>query len=128
MNRPRHPQDRRRPDQRGAATLVAVTVTGLLLCVGMTLSVVGALFHTHRVAQAAADLAAIAGAEARARNDDACAAASMIAARNGARMASCSVDGLTVSVEVTAAGPRWLGRQDHLPARARAGPAQPEAG
>jgi secretion/DNA translocation related TadE-like protein len=109
--------------QRGSATLFAVAVVGLLALVGAALGVVGAMVHAHRVAQSAADLAALAGARAQARGGDPCAAATEIAQANGASVDSCAVEGYDVLLQVTVVGPRWLGQRHDLSAQARAGPA-----
>jgi secretion/DNA translocation related TadE-like protein len=108
--------------ERGSATLFAVAVVGVLVLVGAALGVAGAMVHAHRVAQSAADLAALAGARSRARGGDGCAAAATIAAANGARVDSCVTDGFDVRVQVTVPGPRWLGQRHDLSAQARAGP------
>ena len=108
--------------ERGAATLFAVAVIGLLVLVGAALGVVGALVHAHRVAQSAADLGALAGAAALARGGDSCAAAAGVAAANGATVDGCVVGGFDVRLQVTVAGPRWLGQRHDLSAQARAGP------
>jgi secretion/DNA translocation related TadE-like protein len=111
------------PDQRGAATVLAVAMAGVLLLVGAAAGVVGAIVVAHRTAQAAADLAALAAASALARAaGDPCASAAAIAEDNGAALASCAVAGRTVEVEVVVDGPRWLGQDRDLSARARAGP------
>ena len=110
-------------DERGSATLFAIAVIGVLVFVGAALGVVGAMVHAHRVAQSAADLAALAGAEAQARGRDPCAAATTVATANGATVDSCVVDGRDVLVRVTVAGPRWLAQHHDLSAQARAGPA-----
>jgi secretion/DNA translocation related TadE-like protein len=115
------------PDERGSATLFAVAVVGLLVLVGAALGVVGAMVHAHRVAQSAADLAALAGAQARGDGRDPCAAAASNAQANGAAVDSCTVDGFDVRVRVTVVGPRWLGQRHDLSAEARAGPAAPGA-
>lgn len=109
-------------DQRGSATLLTVALLGLLLLVGAALGVVAAMVWSHRVAQSSADLAALAGATGLQQGADACSAAAGIADANGARLVSCSADGEEVLVEVTVTGPRWLGQQGDLSARARAGP------
>ena len=109
-------------DERGSATLFAVAVIGVLVLVGAALGVVGAMIHAHRVAQSAADLAALAGAEARGRGRDPCAAAASIARSNGASLDSCAVDGFDVRLQVTVTGPHWLGQRHDLSAQARAGP------
>lgn len=110
-----------RPD-RGAASLLAVNLIALLLLVGAALGVVAAMFRAHRVAQSAADLAALAGATALQRAGPGCAAAAEVAAANGADLTSCAVAGPEVRVTVRVAGPRWLGQSGDLTAQARAGP------
>ena len=112
----------RRREDSGSATLLAVAMIGVLVLVGGALGVVGAMVHAHRVAQSAADLAALAGAGAQARGADACSAATSIAGANGASVDSCVVDGFEVRLQVTVAGPRWLGQRHDLSAQARAGP------
>jgi secretion/DNA translocation related TadE-like protein len=110
--------------QRGAATVLALAMSGVLLMVGAALSVVGAIVVDHRRAQAAADLAALAGAAAAARGEPACAAVGVVADRNHAQLLACSLDaaGTTVTVRVRVSGPHWLGQQADLEASARAGP------
>ena len=109
-------------DDRGAATPMVVACLSLLLLVGAALGVVAAMGRDQRVAESAADLAALAGAAAHQRGDDACAAAGAVADVNGARLRACLTDGADVVVRVVVAGPRWLGQQRDLEARARAGP------
>jgi len=109
-------------DQRGSATLLAVSFVGVLLLVGAALGVVAAMVWAHRSAQAAADLAALAGATGLRHGADACERASQIAGANAADLTACTVRGEELVVEVTVAGPRWLGQQGDLSARARAGP------
>ncbi|MBM7517230.1 Rv3654c family TadE-like protein [Nocardioides nitrophenolicus] len=115
--------------QRGAATVLTVAMAGVLLLTGAAAGVVGALVVAHRRAQAAADLAALASATslatggATAASPGPCAAAVDIARANGARLVSCWVDDLDVTVEVRVPGPRWLGQTHDLSATARAGPA-----
>jgi secretion/DNA translocation related TadE-like protein len=110
-------------DERGAATVLVLAFLGLLLFVGAPLGVVGALVRTHRSAQSAADLAALAAASALARGEDPCASATSVAAANGAALESCAPDGLEARIAVEVAGPRWLGQGADLQAEARAGPA-----
>jgi secretion/DNA translocation related TadE-like protein len=109
-------------NQRGSATLLAVSFLGVLLLVGAALGVVAAMVWAHRSAQAAADLAALAGATELRHGADACGRASEIAGANAADLTSCTVQGEAVVVEVTITGPRWLGQQGDLSAQARAGP------
>ena len=112
-------------DEAGAATLLVLGMTGVLLLVGAALGVVGAMVVDHRRAQAAADLAALAGATATAQGDPGCAAAGEVAQLNGAELVDCSTDGspmgATVTVRVRVNGPHWLGQQADLEASARAG-------
>jgi secretion/DNA translocation related TadE-like protein len=107
----------------GAATLLVLAMAALLLMVGAALGVVGAMVVAHRRAQAAADLAALAGAAALARGDPGCDAAQWVAQQNGgAALVECSVVADEVSVLVRVVGPRWLGQHADLEAAARAGP------
>ena len=112
----------RRRRERGASTLVVVSLAGLLLWVGAALGVVAAMVSAHRTAQAAADLAAISGATRLADGGDACAEADAVATANGGSLTACAVDGRDVRVSVEVAGPRWLGQTGDLTAEARAGP------
>lgn len=112
-------------DERGSAAPFAVGAIGLLLLVGAALGVVGAVFVAHRTAQSAADLAALAGADALQVSGDACAAAATIADRNGATLESCEIAGEDVTVTVRVEGPRWLGQPGDPVAAARAGPTGP---
>ncbi|QSR24384.1 hypothetical protein CFH99_01945 [Nocardioides aromaticivorans] len=99
-------------------------MAGLLMLVGAAAGVVGAIVAAHRAAQSAADLTALAGAATLADHAgrDPCAAAGEVAVANGATLASCTVEGSDVVVEVTVGGPRWLGQDQDLSAQARAGP------
>lgn len=109
--------------ERGAATVLAVALLGLLLVVGSALGVVGAIFSDHRSAQAAADLAALAGAAATAGAGDPCATATATAAANGARLTACVLEGRDVRVTVVVTGPAWRGLvTGDLVAESRAGP------
>jgi secretion/DNA translocation related TadE-like protein len=113
----------RRRDEAGAATLLVVAMSGVLLLVGLALGVVQAMVVAHREAQAAADLAALAGAAAAARGQEPCPAAEAVAAANGAALAGCTTAADDVRVAVTVPGPHWLGQDADLTAEARAGPA-----
>lgn len=108
---------------RGAATVLVLALTGLLLLVGAALAVVAAVFVAHREAQAAADLAALAGAQSVATGADPCGAADAVATANRAALTACVVDAREVRVRVVVDGPRWLGQHGDLAAEARAGPA-----
>ena len=109
--------------ERGAATVLAVALSGLLLLLGSALAVMAAMVADHRRAQASADLAALGGATALARGQDACAAAARVAQANGGRLRSCEVNGLDVEVAVSVPGSRWRTWVADLEGHARAGPA-----
>lgn len=111
-------------DDRGAATILVVAMAGVLLMTGAATGVVGAIVVAHRQAQAAADLAALAGAAALSGTaGDPCGAAAEVARANGGELRACTVGGAEVLVEVVVTGPRWLGQDRDLVGAARAGPA-----
>lgn len=105
--------------ERGAATVLVVAMAGVLMFVMTGLSAAGGLVTAQRRAQAAADLAALAGASSL---DDPCAGARDNALANAAALESCRVDGDEVTVEVSVAGPRVPWRDVRVTAEARAGP------
>lgn len=114
---------RERVGQTGSATLLVLTMAGVLVTLGAALAVVVAMVAAHRGAQSAADLTALAGARAVAEGRDGCARAAEVAAANHARLAACTVSGRVVDVLVRVSGPHWLGQTADLTARSRAGPA-----
>ena len=114
---------RRRRGQRGSATVLVVAVAGLMLFLAAALGVVAAMVRAHRVAQSAADLAALAGARGLSLGRDGCADATAIASANAARLTACRATGRLLEVTVVAPGPHWLGQGADLTAQARAGPA-----
>jgi secretion/DNA translocation related TadE-like protein len=109
--------------QRGSITVVVVAMAGVLLLVGSGLAMAVGLVRAHRSAQAAADLAALAGAYQLRVDGDGCGRASRIASANDARLVSCHIDGRDVMVTVAVTGPQWFGLGAELSAQARAGPA-----
>ena len=112
----------RRPDDRGSATIYALTAVAMLAAVAMAvLGFAGLVAAKHR-AGAAADLAALAGAAAVSNGTDPCAAAADIALRNDAALVGCFVNGAVVDVRVQTRGPTLLGLSPTLQASARAGP------
>ncbi|MEN8708280.1 MAG: Rv3654c family TadE-like protein [Nocardioides marinisabuli] len=121
MTRPRARRGgRSAPDEAGAATVLGVALAGLLLLLGVALAELGAVVVAHRRAQAAADLAALAGATSRA---DGCLAADRVALANGAALTACTPEGSAVLVTVRVDAPPGLDRVLVIEARARAGPA-----
>ncbi|HET8605302.1 MAG TPA: Rv3654c family TadE-like protein [Marmoricola sp.] len=111
--------------EAGVATVLGVAMIALLAVLALAGAAVVGLVDAHRQAQAAADLAALAGGGAVGLGQDPCAAAAEVARRNGARLTQCWPQGATVGVVVTVPGPPVLGRRLVLPARARAGPVTP---
>ncbi|MCW2832348.1 MAG: hypothetical protein JWN68_301 [Nocardioides sp.] len=105
--------------------MLVLAASALLMFVGVALSGVTAVVLAHRSAQAAADLAALAAASAAAAGVDACAAADRSAEANEASLSSCEQADGAVTVAVRVGGPRLLGRDYDVTARARAGPAGP---
>ena len=106
----------------GAATVLVLSMAGVLMFVLIGLSAAAGLVTAQRRAQAAADLAALAGATAVPRGADGCAEASRVSMANGAALAACSVVAREVWVQVTVPGPSWPGRRVRVSAEARAGP------
>ncbi|MDL4818222.1 Rv3654c family TadE-like protein [Actinomadura opuntiae] len=110
---------------RGAGTLWVVAFMALIWVGGVVAMEVGGVRAARHRGDAAADLAALAGA---ARVPDgsaaACGAAREIARRSGARMARCAVRGEIVEVSVTVALRAPVGDGAvRIESRARAGPA-----
>ncbi len=113
-------------DERGAATVVAVALAGLLCIVCLAVAGAIGVVAAHRRAQAAADLAALAAATALQRGEDPCREAASIAEANGGLLTGCTPhDDLSVLVVVTVRGPTLAGQQALLRATARAGPEEP---
>jgi secretion/DNA translocation related TadE-like protein len=108
-------------DERGGAALVVVTMAGLLVVLAATVGVLGRLLVDQRRVEAAADLAALAGAVAVQHHRDACPAAAEVAGRNGAELVSCTVAGDRVRV-VTGVDTPILVRTVPLRGAAHAGP------
>ncbi len=109
-------------DETGAGSVLGLAVIGLLVVVTALAGAVVAVVATHRTAQGAADLAALAGAAALQDGGDACGRAAAVARSNHARVQRCRVAGWRVGVEVVADTAHLpLGGLD-LRARAAAGP------
>lgn len=109
-------------EDRGAATLLVVATAAVLLFVGVALAGVAAIVRTHRTAQAAADLTALAAAATASSGGPVCARAAEVARANGGELVGCEPTGSQVVVAVRVAGPRLVGRRFAAVARARAGP------
>ena len=114
--------------EQGSATVLATMLAGAVVVLALTVAWwAGAVSVRHRAA-AAADLAAVAGAQAWVRGEPACAAARRYADANGALLVRCEVRAasLAAQVEVSRQVP-VLGRTVTVSARqtAWAGPATP---
>ncbi|RYB93755.1 hypothetical protein EUA93_04910 [Nocardioides oleivorans] len=103
----------------GGATVLVVAMAGVLMFVMLGLGAAGGLVTAQRRAQAAADLAALAGATT---SDDACVEAARVATGNDAVLDRCVVTGDEVTVEVSVAGPDVPWQEVRVSAEARAGP------
>jgi secretion/DNA translocation related TadE-like protein len=113
----------RRRGELGAGSVLAVAMMGLLVTVTVAAAGLVGVVATHRIAQSAADLAALAGASALQDGADACDRAAAVAERNRATLTGCEVSGWDVAVVVTADTARLPGGMLDLSARGRAGPA-----
>lgn len=126
-------EDRSRPrEDRGAATIFVLVLVAVLGVVAVGGAVAGGALVGQRRAAAAADLAALAGAEAlqvgggsASSGVGACEAAGRVSERNEARLTGCSVEGLEVVVEVAVDVPAVFGGEWSIPGGARAGPGSP---
>lgn len=113
-----------RSSERGSATVLALTLLGALGLAGLLLSFVAGVLVTQRRVEAAADLAALAGASALQRAGDGCAAAREVARRNGAEVVACRALGAELRVAVHAETAGLLGHSLTVSGQARAGPGQ----
>ena len=102
--------------------MLLVSLVGVLVLVGLGAAFVTATAAAHRRAQSAADLAALAGAVAAQRDEDACATAGRVARGNDAELTACQVLGDDVLVTVRVASPELAGHGWPVIGRARAGP------
>jgi secretion/DNA translocation related TadE-like protein len=121
MRRVRGAATEGRRDETGAGTVLAVAMIGLLVTVTVATSGAVGLVAGHRRAQAAADLAALAGAAALQDGGDACSRAGTVAERNGASLRRCRVEEWNVSL-VVASSVHLPGGSIDLRARSHAGP------
>jgi len=113
----------RRPEERGAATVLVITFSGVLVSVAVACAVVIGLVADHHRAEAAADLAAISAAAvlyAPGGGGDPCAVAAATARHNDAILTDCRIEGAQVWTEVSVRS-AWVHGVD-LTARSRAGP------
>ncbi|HSJ21000.1 MAG TPA: Rv3654c family TadE-like protein [Nocardioidaceae bacterium] len=117
-----------RSAEDGSATVLGVVLVCLLTTVALVSAVVAGVLVGQRRAAAAADLAALAAAEALGRGAattssgvDACGQASRVSHANAATMTGCLVEGSEVVVEVAVEVRSFFGAALTVPGRARAG-------
>lgn len=113
---------------RGSGTVWVVGFAVVIWVVGVAAILVGGVRGARHRGEAAADMAALAGA---ARVDDgggaACARAGEIAVGSGARVVRCRVRGEVVDVSVVVEVPMLMGLKGRrIVSRARAGPVEPD--
>ncbi|GAB2652588.1 Rv3654c family TadE-like protein [Nocardia goodfellowii] len=114
-------------DERGGATVLACLALAGLIAVTLLISQVGAAVVARHRVQAAADLAALAGAGALGEGVEAgCAAAGDIARLMRARVRTCSVSQWDVTVTAERNVPMGLFGARVVSAIARAGPVEDE--
>ncbi|WP_017539476.1 Rv3654c family TadE-like protein [Nocardiopsis halophila] len=115
---------RRLGTDTGSGTVWTVAACALVWTAAAAAVAVGGARVDRHHAGAAADLAALAAADRAAEGPDrACAAASRTAGANGARIESCTAEGLEVTVEVSVPVRTWPVRAH---AESRAGPVSTE--
>ncbi|WP_229052200.1 Rv3654c family TadE-like protein [Aeromicrobium sp. Leaf350] len=112
-----------RCDDRGAVSSVALGVSVLLLVVAGGALELGVAVGVKHTAASAADLAALAGSRAVEASADGCAAAGLVARRNGAELVECRLDAAVATVTTEVRTPRWWGRTWTSRQVARAAPA-----
>lgn len=111
-------------DEQGVATAWGLGLIGLLAVMAFVAAAVIGILAGHRRAEAAADLAALAGAGELRDGGDACGTAGLIARRNRAALVDCRPVGWRVEVVVRVRVRGLFGRVHALEGRALAGPAQ----
>lgn len=120
-----------RPEE-GSGTALALTIIAALLVVTVAIAGLIGVVSANRRASAAADLSALAAADAYRglTEGDPCAVAADLAERHGAHLESCTFPDRPETVEVTVAVPVAgpMGVLGPARARARAGAEHPEEG
>jgi secretion/DNA translocation related TadE-like protein len=90
--------------ERGAGTVLGLAILGAFLALTLMLVPAWAMLAVKQRIAGAADAAALAAADARLGvvGDYPCPLAATVAAANGATLTACAVDGLVVTVAVSA--------------------------
>ncbi|WP_250029180.1 Rv3654c family TadE-like protein [Paractinoplanes maris] len=108
---------------RGAATILVLAFGLLLTVAGLAAAAVGAARVGRHQARTAADLGALAGAaQTIFGQEHACARAQQFVIANQARMTSCVVEGLDITVRAEVVVRAVPGLDRHAIATSRAGP------
>ena len=87
--------------ERGSATVLMAAIMGVVVTLSAAALVIAGYLVGHHRARSAADLAALSGAAAHARGEDACEQARRIARQNGAKVTSCTRVGDEIDFVVT---------------------------
>lgn len=118
-----------RRDDLGSATILVLVLVAALGTLAVAGVAAGGVLVGQRRAASAADLSALAGAEAlgpgggsAVAGTAACDAARRVSEANGARLVGCLGEGFEVVVEVAVDVPTLFGVRLTVPGRARAGP------
>ena len=111
--------------ERCSVVPMVVACIGVLVMVGLACALCVALVAAHRQAQSAADLAALAGAQALSRGREPCVVASAVARSNAAVLTECRSDATSVRVMVEVDGPGRGSARVGVRAEARAGWQEP---
>lgn len=106
--------------ERGSGTVMALALILVALALILGVAQVGVAAAGGAASHNAADLAAIAGATDLMSGGEGCPLAKVYAAKNGARMVSCTVSGWMLSVKVVK--PLGFGLVKSASASSRAGP------
>lgn len=121
--------ENQRPEE-GSGTVLALTIIAVLLVLTVVIAGLIGVVSANRRASAAADLSALAAADAYRglTEGDPCAVAANLAARHGTHLESCTFPDRPETVEVTVAVPVAgpLGMLGPARVRARAGAEHPE--
>jgi secretion/DNA translocation related TadE-like protein len=113
-------------DDGGSATVLVLALATATVTLAVGLAGLGAAVAARHRAEAAADLAALAGAQALQRGEPACDVVTRVALANGAVEVGCAVQGaeVVVRVGVDAGGLNLRARTTARAGPARAGPAR----
>lgn len=101
-------------DQSGYATLASTAIIVVLISLGLVVIMAAGQVTAGHQARNSADLAAVAGAHAHHRGEDACVAARETVQLNAGHLSHCTTRGADVTVEVTLRGRSALARAGPL--------------